>query len=114
MLEGIRTFYVTELINYTKSYPGLVITLHLGNVTRSFFLDGKPAENPATVPSWVKGAEFANIVADHGQLALRSVERTETPAGDLTLVLSQPFTSGTAGFGGGRNWPCGCGLIRAG
>ena len=92
MLERIRNFYVTELVDYTKSYPGLVITLHLGNVTRSFFLDGKPAENPAVVPSWVKGQEYANIVDDQGQLALRSVERTATPAGDLTLVLSQPFT----------------------
>ena len=92
MLERIRNFYVTELVDYTKSYPGLVITLHLGNVTRSFFLDGKPAENPAAVPSWVKGQEYANIVDDQGQLALRSVERTATPAGELTLVLSQPFT----------------------
>jgi sigma-B regulation protein RsbU (phosphoserine phosphatase) len=92
LLERIRNFYVTELIGYTKSYPGLVITLHLGGVTRSFLLDGKPAENPAGVPSWVKGEEYANIVADQGQLALRSVERTKTPAGDLTLLLSQPFT----------------------
>jgi sigma-B regulation protein RsbU (phosphoserine phosphatase) len=61
-------------------------------VTRSFRLDGKPAVNPAAVPGWVKGEEYANIIDDHGQLALRSVERTKTPAGDLTLVLSQPFT----------------------
>jgi sigma-B regulation protein RsbU (phosphoserine phosphatase) len=92
LLERIRNFYVTEMIDHTKSYPGLVITLHLGDVTRSFLLDGKPAENPATVPSWVKGEEYANIIDDHGQIALRSVERTRTPAGDLTLVLSQPFT----------------------
>jgi sigma-B regulation protein RsbU (phosphoserine phosphatase) len=92
MLDEIRNFYVSELVGYAKSYPGLVITLHLGNVTRSFLLDGKPADNPASVPSWVKGNEYANIVDDHGQLALRSVERTVTPAGDLTLVLSQPFT----------------------
>jgi sigma-B regulation protein RsbU (phosphoserine phosphatase) len=94
LLERIQRFYVTEMVDYTKSYPGLVITLHLGNVTRSFSLDGKPAENPAVVPSWVKGQEYANIVADGGQLALRSVERIGTPAGDLTLVLSQPFTPG--------------------
>ena len=92
MLAGIQKFYLTEVISYTKSYPGLVITLHLGNETRSFLLDGKPADNPAGVPSWVKGNEYANIVLDHGQLALRSVERTATPAGNLTLVLSQPFT----------------------
>ncbi len=92
LLARIQRFYVTEMVDYTKSYPGLMITLHLGNVTRSFFLDGKPADNPAVVPSWVKGEEYANIVDDRGQLALRSVERTGTPAGDLTLVLSQPFT----------------------
>src|SRR5208282_240466 len=92
MLERIRNFYVTEMVDHAKSYPGLAITLHLGDVTRSFLLDGKPAENPAVVPSWVKGQEYANIVDDQGQLALRSVERTATPAGELTLVLSQPFT----------------------
>ena len=92
LLDRIRKFYVTELIDYTKSYPGLVITLHMGDVTRSFLLDGRPAENPTSVPSWVKGGEYANIVADNGQLALRSVERIRTPAGDLTLVLSQPIT----------------------
>jgi sigma-B regulation protein RsbU (phosphoserine phosphatase) len=92
MLDGIQKFYVTELAGYTKSYPGLIITLNLGDATRSFFLNGKPAANPSTVPRWVTGGEFANIVDDHGQLALRSVERIRTPAGDLTLVLSQPFT----------------------
>lgn len=92
MLDGIRKFYVTEMVGYSKSYPGLVVTLHLGNVTRSFHLDGKPAKDPATMPGWVQGGEFANIVDDQGELALRSVERTATPAGDLTLVLSQPFS----------------------
>ncbi|MGA2983742.1 MAG: SpoIIE family protein phosphatase [Terriglobia bacterium] len=92
LLARIRSFYVTELVGYTKNYPGLIITLHLGGETRSFLLDGKPAVNPAAVPSWVKGEEYANIVTDQGQLALRSVERTVTPAGDLTLVLSQPFS----------------------
>jgi sigma-B regulation protein RsbU (phosphoserine phosphatase) len=66
--------------------------LHLGGVTRSFLLDGKPAENPSPVPRWMKGEEYANIIAERSQLALRSVERSPTPAGDLTLVLSQPFT----------------------
>jgi sigma-B regulation protein RsbU (phosphoserine phosphatase) len=92
VLDGIRNFYVTELVRHTSSYPGLVITLRLGGATRSFLLDGKPAD-PVTVPSWMKGEEFAGIVADDGLLALRSVERTRTPAGDLTLILSQPITT---------------------
>src|SRR5579862_9105869 len=92
LLDGIKNFYVTRLVSYSKSYPGLVITLHLGNDTRSFLLDGMTAENPSPVPPWLKDTEYANIVIDEGQLALRSVEHAETPAGDLTLVLSQPFT----------------------
>jgi len=92
LLERIQNFYVTELASYTKSYPGLVITLKMGEVTRSFSLNGQPAENPTVVPGWVKGEEYANIVADRGQLFLRSVARTVTSAGPLILVLSQPFT----------------------
>jgi sigma-B regulation protein RsbU (phosphoserine phosphatase) len=92
LLDRIQNFYVKELVNYTKSYPGLVITLHLGKATRSFLLDGRPAENPSAVPAWMTGGEYANIVADMGRLALRSVEQTATPAGVLTLVLSQPIT----------------------
>ncbi len=112
LLERIQRFYVTEMVDYTKSYPGLVITLHLGNVTRSFLLDGKPAENPATVPSWVSGKEYAGIVVDRGQLALRSVEQTETPAGDLTLVLSQPFTPELLDLVGDGIGPVGVALYK--
>jgi phosphoserine phosphatase RsbU/P len=112
MLEGIQKFYVTELVDYTKSYPGLVVTLYLGGVTRSFLLDGSPTENPATVPSWVKNNEYAGIVSDHGQLALRSVERTETPAGELTLVLSQPFTPELLDLVGEGIGPVGVALYR--
>jgi sigma-B regulation protein RsbU (phosphoserine phosphatase) len=112
LLERIRNFYITELVDHTKSYPGLVITLHLGDVTRSFYLDGKPAENPATVPSWVKGEEYANIVEDHGQIALRSVERTKTPAGELTLVLSQPFSPELLDLAGEGIGPVGVALYK--
>jgi phosphoserine phosphatase RsbU/P len=92
LLDRIQAFYITQLVSYSKSYPGLVVTLRLGGETRSFLLDGERADNPATVPSWVKAAEYANIVLDNGQLALRSVEHAQTHAGDLTLVLSQPFS----------------------
>jgi len=92
MLDGIQKFYVNQVVGYAKSYPGLVITLHLRNETRSFLLDGEPAANPSTVPTWLKGTEYANIVTDRGQLALRSMQRAQTAAGDLTLVLSQPFS----------------------
>jgi len=92
MLKGIEKFYHTELVNYATSYPGMIITLYLGDETHSFRLDGNSAGTPLTVPSWIKSKEFAGMVIDNGQLALRSVERVQTPAGELTLVLSQPFT----------------------
>jgi sigma-B regulation protein RsbU (phosphoserine phosphatase) len=92
VLDRIRSFYVTELIHHADSYPGLEITLNLGSVSRAFHLDGTPAATPVTLPKWLSGEEFAGIVADNGQIALRSVERVQTPAGVLTLVLSQPFT----------------------
>jgi sigma-B regulation protein RsbU (phosphoserine phosphatase) len=112
MLDGIQKFYVNQLVSYTKSYPGLVITLHLGDETRSFLLNGDSAENPSPVPTWLTGSEYANIVTDRGQLALRSVEHAVTPAGDLTLVLSQPFTSELLNLVGDGIGPVGVTLYR--
>jgi sigma-B regulation protein RsbU (phosphoserine phosphatase) len=91
-LEGIRNFYVAELAKHAASYPGLEVTLSLGTVTRAFRLNGQPSEKPVTVPTWLNREEFAGIVTDNGQIALRSVQRTPTSAGELTLILSQPFT----------------------
>jgi sigma-B regulation protein RsbU (phosphoserine phosphatase) len=92
MLDRIQRFYVDGLVQHATSYPGLVITLRLGDATRAFLLDGKPVANPVTIPNWMRGEEFAGIVVDEGQITLRSVERIETPAGKLMLVLSQPLT----------------------
>lgn len=92
-LELIRKFYVSELLEHTSSYPGLEITLRLGDVTRAFLLNGKPIEKPVTVPPWLNREEFAGLVLDGGQLALRSIERIQTPGGELVLILTEPFTS---------------------
>ncbi len=92
LLNKIRNFYDTEMVEHSRSYPGLVITVRIGDLERSFMLDGKPATSPTSVPSWVQGEEYEGIVSDRGELALRSMERLQTPAGSLTLVLSQPFT----------------------
>jgi sigma-B regulation protein RsbU (phosphoserine phosphatase) len=92
LLQQIQNFYVHEMSDHAKSYPGLAITLYLGNESRSFLLNGQPATTPSPVPRWITGAEYAGIVTDQGRLSLRSMERSRTPAGDLTLVLSQPLT----------------------
>jgi len=92
MVERIRKFFVSELREHSANYPGLEITLYQGGGTRAYHLDGTPVAKPATVPAWFNREEFAGIVMDDGQIALRSVEQTKTPAGDLTIILSQPIT----------------------
>jgi sigma-B regulation protein RsbU (phosphoserine phosphatase) len=92
MLERIRKFYVSELQEHQANYPGLEITARLGSETRAFFLDGKPIAKPVSVPTWLTRKEFAGIIVDEGEIAVRSVERNRTPSGELTIILSQPFT----------------------
>ncbi len=112
LLDGIQKFYVTNLVSYSKNYPGLVITLHLGPDTRSFLLDGAQADDPSALPRWLKDAEYANIVTDRGQLFLRSVEHAPTAAGDLTLVLSQPFSPELLDLAGKGIGPVGVAVAR--
>jgi sigma-B regulation protein RsbU (phosphoserine phosphatase) len=91
-LDRLQNFYAKELQQHAGSYPSLEITLRIGSQVRAFRLDGTKIQSPLTVPAWFKQEEFAGIVMDGGQLALRSIERGPTPAGSLVAILSQPFT----------------------
>jgi sigma-B regulation protein RsbU (phosphoserine phosphatase) len=91
-LDQIKKFYLSQLVEHAASYPHLEITVRLGPQAQAFLLNGKPLQNPVTVPSWLQREEFAGIVMDNGQVALRSVDRTQTAGGELILILSQPFT----------------------
>lgn len=92
MRERIRRFFISELREHSANYPGLEITIHQGETTRAYHLDGTPVAKPATIPAWLTREEFAGVVMDEGQIALRSVEQAKTPAGDLAIILSQPIT----------------------
>ncbi len=92
LTEQIERFVVTELGEHAASYPGLEISLQVGRLTRGFRLQGKPPAKLLTLPAWLDREEFAGIVIDHDQIALRAVNRGPTPVGELTLILSQPFT----------------------
>jgi sigma-B regulation protein RsbU (phosphoserine phosphatase) len=92
LLDAMQNFFADELGQHTKSYPGLEITLQLGSRVRAFRLDGSAIPRPVTLPKWLTQEEFAGFVVDHGQIALRSVDRGQTPLGELTLVVSQPLT----------------------
>jgi sigma-B regulation protein RsbU (phosphoserine phosphatase) len=94
LLDHLQNFYLTELSQHAASYPGLEITIEIGSQVRAFHLDGRPVEKPVRVPGWFKDEEFAGIVLDKGELALRAVDRGKTPVGELVVILSQPFTPG--------------------
>jgi sigma-B regulation protein RsbU (phosphoserine phosphatase) len=91
-LDRLQNFYVKELEQHAVNYPGLEVTLWIGSQVRAFRLDGTKIQPPLTTPAWLKQEEFAGIVMDGGQLALRSIERGPTAAGSLVAILSQPFT----------------------
>ncbi len=92
LLDHLQKFFLTELAEHAPSYTGLEITLRAGPLARAFRLDGKPLAKPVAVPVWFKREEFAGIVWDQGQIALRAAENSRTSVGDLTVILSQPFT----------------------
>jgi sigma-B regulation protein RsbU (phosphoserine phosphatase) len=92
VLDRLQNFYVKELEQYGVNYPGLEVTLRIGPQVGTFRLDGAKIQSPLTIPAWFKQEEFAGIVMDRGQLALRSIERVPTTAGDLVAILSQPIT----------------------
>jgi sigma-B regulation protein RsbU (phosphoserine phosphatase) len=112
MVERVRRFYVSELREYATNYPGLEITVRLGPLTRAFLLNGKPGEKPVTVPGWFRREEFAGIVMDDGQVALRSIVRGQTPTGELTIILSQPFTPELLDLVGAGIGPVDVGITR--
>jgi sigma-B regulation protein RsbU (phosphoserine phosphatase) len=91
-LDRLENFYVKELEQHAASYPGLEVTLRMGSQLRAFRLDGTKVQPPLTIPAWFKQEEFAGIVMDGDQLALRSIQRGPTAAGSLIAILSQPFT----------------------
>ena len=92
LLDGLQSFYSSELANHKESYPGLEITLRLGSLARAFRLDGNKLSDPVTVPPWFSREEFSGFVVDRGQIELRAIARTQTPKGELVVILSQPFT----------------------
>src|SRR4029077_6003701 len=47
---------------------------------------------PVSIPAWLRNEEFAGIVLDGDQIALRAAEYGPTAVGPLTVILSQPFT----------------------
>jgi len=94
LISDLERLYANELSTHTAGYPDLEITVRVGALVRAFRLNGERLEKPVAVPVWLKPDEFAEIVMDQGVVGLRAGERTSTPVGELTVILSQPFTPG--------------------
>jgi len=92
VLDATQSFFADELGEHAASYPGLEITVQVGSQVRAFRLDGSAVKRPVTLPKWFTDEEFAGFVVDGDQVALRSVDRGQTLAGELTLIVSQPLT----------------------
>ncbi len=93
LVQQLQAVMVSDLRGRAADYPGLEITLRLGNLARAFKFDGTSLPNPVPIPAWAEGRAFAGIVIDRDQLALRGVDHLRTNVGELTIVCSQPFTS---------------------
>jgi sigma-B regulation protein RsbU (phosphoserine phosphatase) len=95
LVDELHHFYVTDLSEYSSSYPDLEVTLYAGNQERSFELTGKELKRPVAVPDWLKRdgkEEFKAVVESSRGIFLRAVDREKTRLGDLTIILSLPVT----------------------
>ncbi|MGD0695058.1 MAG: SpoIIE family protein phosphatase [Terriglobia bacterium] len=91
-LDHLQKFFVSELHHHQEAYPALEVTLQTDGLARAFRIDGTPIASPVTIPEWLEKRNFAGIVLDQDEILLRAVDRSRTPAGELTIILSQPIT----------------------
>ncbi|MHB8653712.1 MAG: PP2C family protein-serine/threonine phosphatase [Terriglobia bacterium] len=92
LLSHLQSVFVSDQSALAASYPGLEITTQVGSTTRSFRLDGGAVPQPVMLPSWLDRKEFEGTVVEQGRILFRAVDRKMTSAGELTVILSQPFT----------------------
>ena len=92
LLDDLETFLGSEVTGESTAYPGLAATLRLRSLERAFELQGRSPVRPVSKPAWLKSDQFEGFVADKDRLLLRAVNRSPTSAGDLVIILSQPFT----------------------
>ncbi|TAM79123.1 MAG: HAMP domain-containing protein [Acidobacteria bacterium] len=91
LLDQLQQFYVQQLSQHSANYPGLEVVLRVDNEARAFDLNGTPISSVSTIPAWFKAEEFSGVVSDGGGLFLRAADQGNTPAGRITMILSEPF-----------------------
>jgi sigma-B regulation protein RsbU (phosphoserine phosphatase) len=93
LLLHVQRLFETQFTEHCRDYPALAVTVRLGSRSQSFLCNGAATTDRVLWPAWLVQEEFAGIVWDQHQLALRAAERRGTPMGDLFVILSEPFTS---------------------
>jgi len=107
LLNHLQAFCEPDLAKQGGSFPNLEVTLRLGKLSRAFRRGDEPAPAPVSIPTWLDREEFAGLVVDQGQLALRATSRVRTSAGDLTVIHSQPITPDLLDYVGAGIGPVG-------
>lgn len=93
LLGELQRFYVQQLSLHSSSYPNLEVALRVGHAKRAFHLNGSPVSSFPAIPEWLTAGEFSGVVSDGGRLLLRAVGQGDTPAGKMTMVLSEPVSA---------------------
>ncbi|HUI43933.1 MAG TPA: SpoIIE family protein phosphatase [Terriglobia bacterium] len=92
LFDDLDTFIISEIEGQGTDFPGLEVTLRAGSFTRAFRVPGDAPTAPVSLPSWLKRDRFGGIVLDGNRLVLRAANRIHTPAGELAVIISEPFS----------------------
>ena len=76
--DALEKFYRSDFRDYANSYPGLEITLRIGNQARGFHLTGEPMGQPISEPRWLSGEEWSGFAIDREQIFLMAVDKQKT------------------------------------
>jgi phosphoserine phosphatase RsbU/P len=92
LFDGLDGFIISELNGQDVDFQNLEVTLRAGREVRAFQVPGNSPAPPVSMPFWLTADRFGGIVQDGNHMMLRSVCRVHTRAGELAVLISEPFT----------------------
>ena len=92
LMDHLRKVYLEGLAERAAGYSDATVTLRIDSLASTFDVQGKPLSETLDVPAWLAHDQFAGMVMDNGELAVRVVDRSLTPSGRVTLIVSEPVT----------------------
>ena len=92
LLDHLQRVYLEGLAERAAGYSDVTVTLRMDSLASAFDVHGKPMNEPLAILPGLERDQFAGMVMDKGELAIRVVDRCSTPSGRLALIVSQPVT----------------------